>query len=286
MQQYVDLFITAREAEGCTIPTLRWHRSCLKRFTEWCDAQSLTDPDALTPHLVRTFIVTLQQSNLNPTSVATYVRSLRAFLGFLFTEELMEKNIAAKVKEPKTPRTIKRPLEDAELKGIINACLTTRDKAIVTLLFDTGIRASELCTLTRNKVLLDQRLIIVMGKGQKMRAVPFSVGTSIHLRKYLLEHDHEYVFLGRSGNPLTPNGLLQMMKRLAKRADIENVHPHLLRHTFATNFLRAGGSTLQLQRILGHETPAMTAHYVNMSTTDLQEAHDAASPLTRLLRKK
>lgn len=286
MREHVELFLTAREAEGCTLPTLRWHRSCLGRFIDWCDEHAITDPDTLTPHLVRTYIVTLQQSNLNPTSVATYVRSLRALLGFLFAEELMEKNIAAKIKEPKTPRTIKRPLEDAELKAIINACLTVRDKAIVTLLFDTGIRSSELCTLTRSKVLLDQRLIIVMGKGQKMRAVPFSVGTSLHLRKYLLEHDHEYVFLSRSGNPLTPNGLLQLMMRLAKRAGVEELYPHLLRHTFATNFLRAGGSTLQLQRILGHETPAMTAHYVNMSTTDLQEAHDAASPLTRLLRKK
>jgi integrase/recombinase XerD len=289
MRSHVELFLTAREAEGCTQATLRWHKACLSRFVAWIDEfHHDLDPNALTATHVRSYIVWLQHSNLNATSVATYVRSLRAFLAFLFLEEIIEKNIALRIKEPKTPKTIKTPLSPDEMKALIDACETNRDSAIVALLIDTGIRANELCTLTLSNVLLEQRLIMVMGKGQKMRAVPFSVRTSLVLRKHLLKHDKdsEYVFLGRSGNPLTPNGLLQLVMRLGKRANVEDCHPHRFRHTFAISFLRAGGSPLQLQKILGHETLAMTSHYTALDTNDIQDAHNAASPLMKLLSRK
>lgn len=284
MRSYTEAFLVARQSEGCTRATLSWHRSCLNKFCEWIENEVERQTiDCLNPLTIRQYIVWLQNSDLSQTSVATYVRSLRAFLTWLYDEELIERNIALKVKEPRTPQIEKQPFTQSELRGLLQAATTTRDKAIVAVLIDTGIRASELCTLRRESVILNQRLLLVQGKGQKQRVVPISPKTAALLSMHMLKEDGDFVFMGLKGR-FTPNGLLQLCYRLGEKAGVKNVHPHRFRHTFAISFLRNGGDSLMLQRILGHAILHMTNHYLHTQREDLQRSHAAASPLASVLR--
>lgn len=280
----IDAFILTKQADGCSPKTLAWHRQSLTTLHRWLIANDHPlDPEDWSTMMLRTYVVYLQSTDLKPSSVTTKVQSLLVFTRWLHEEELTATNVGARVKKPNAPLTQKQPFTEDELKRLIDAADTLRDKAILYVLIDTGIRVSELVGLTRDKVLLDQNLLVVFGKGQKERVVPMSIKTSLMMRKLLMKtHDHR-VFMGRKGGWLTTNGVQQLLNRLAHLANVENVHPHRFRHTYAISMLRNGSDSLVLQRLLGHTTLTMTNHYVNMVHEDLQREHATASPITKLL---
>jgi integrase/recombinase XerD len=284
MKSFVQAFIQARAADGVTPKTLTWHRTSLNRFTIWAESEGKVDPESWTVIDIRAYIATLQaDKRLSATSVATYVRSLRAFLKWLHDEELLPTNLVAKVKAPKSPILQKQPFTDSELRKLLSAAESSRDKAIIAVLLDCGLRADELCQLKVSDIVFENRTLTVMGKGRKVRTVPFSSRTATILRKALIKNDSEYALPSRTNQALTTNGLLYALVRIGKKAGVEHVHPHKFRHTMSVSYLRNGGDPLSLQRILGHTTLAMTNHYVSMATTDMSRVHDIASPMSRLM---
>jgi site-specific recombinase XerD len=252
------------------------------------------DPEQWTPALLRDYVVHLiDGTTLAPASVTSKVQSLLAFTRWLHVEGYTSSNVGERVKKPPLPQVQKTPFSDDELRALLAAAKASspRDYVIVCLLIDCGLRAGELTSLTVENVLLHQNVLMVHGKGRRDRVVPISPQSSRAISRYLQERQRRrgdqgvYLIESRSAGPLSPNSLLQVVKRLGRDANVAHVHPHRFRHTFAAGFLRNGGDPFSLQRLLGHTTLAMTNRYVAMSTEDLRRTHGHASPLTQLLKK-
>lgn len=299
MSNLLTAFLLDRKASGCTAKTLQWHEACLGLFYEYLQEENYSiNPTEWTPTLLRAYIVHLQSRSsrrgdaLSASSINSYARSLLCFVRWLHEEGYTDTNIGERVKKPRLPQTIKEPFTNAELHALLKAAKETnnpeRDYAMLSVLVDCGLRASELTNLRTKDVLTDQNVLVIKsGKGNKDRIVPYSAGTARALRRYerTRDSDSPYLFVSAKGGKLMPNSLKQLVERIAKRTNVENAYPHRFRHTFAVSFLRNGGNPLTLQRLLGHTTLTMTNGYVAMNTDDLRSAHAVASPLTSLLRK-
>jgi integrase/recombinase XerD len=237
--------------------------------------------------------------------------ALSALWTWAIKEGFATEHVVRAVTPPKPEKPAIEPFSKSDVEAMLAVCKQSepytrpgkrecsntrptaeRDRAIILLLLDTGARASEICANPRLKTPglqiqdVDHRnlTIRVMGKGDKERIVPISARTSKALWRYLLSRPDavptEYVFTNQRGGPLTSSGLLQLIRRLGQRAGISNAHPHRFRHTFAINFLRNGGNSLELQRLLGHSTLEMVKRYVALAQVDLENAHRRASPVT------
>jgi site-specific recombinase XerD len=161
---------------------------------------------------------------------------------------------------------------------------TKRNKAIILTLLDTGIRASELCSIKVIDLDFKNKQITVNGKGDKERVLEISSRTAQLIWRYLITRSSELpdkapLFAGDFDLPLTRSGLLQLIKRIGKRAGVPNAHPHRFRHTFAINFLRNGGNIYALQELLGHSSLDMVKHYLALSNQDCAAVHRMASPV-------
>lgn len=290
-QNFIDAFLIAKQSEGVSPKTIEWHRLSLQTYTRWLDLSGNTkEPILWTLPMLRTYVVHIQTTGYKAWTVSNKVQSLKAFVRWLYLEELIDTDIQARLKKPAPPSTQKIPFTNDELKRLLRTAQpSARDHAILCLLIDTGMRANELCTLKLSDVLSDQNLLKVMGKGNKERIVPISVHSARVLNKYLLKARRSaspYVFVTNQADKFTPSSLHKLFVRLGERAKVEGVHPHRLRHTFALSTLRNGLDPLTLQRLLGHTTLSMTNHYVAMTTHDLSNRHAAASPLSHLLGRK
>lgn len=296
MQHLVRAFLIDRQGQSASHKTLQWHETAFKRFNAFLsESEHSSVPADWTAGTLREYTVWLQQQSLSPYSIRTYANSLWAFCRWLYQEELITVDIAAKAKKPKLPKDQKAAFAEDDVLSMLHAAKRTqnahRDTAIMLLLLDTGIRASELCNLTvRDFLQADNLILIRQGKGNKDRAVPISVQTSVALTRYLhrrtepINDNGTALFMSAKSKHLTPSGLLQLVKRIASSAGVEDVHPHRFRHTAALYFLRNGGDSLVLQRILGHTTLQMTNRYVHLLTDDIATQHAKASPVLNLKR--
>ncbi len=160
---------------------------------------------------------------------------------------------------------------------------SVRNRTILLVPLDTGLRASELCELRIKDVDLNNRRLTVLGKGSKERIIPFSAVTSQAIWRYEAtrpkDSTNDLVFVTPEGQPLDRVGLGELILRIGERAGVTNAHPHRFRHTFAINFLRNGGNAYALQMMLGHSTMEMVKRYLALAQADVEAAHRQASPV-------
>ncbi len=230
----------------------------------------------------------------SPRTVQVYALETRRFLKFLAQEGLIDPEAPAQMRMPSVRAHQVQPFTRQQVEALLAAARRTRnarrDEALLLFLLDTGCRASEACNLLMKDLDLKERSCVVMGKGRKRRAVYFSKHTLRALWNYLREEERDPedpVFLGERGDPLNRDALRTLMRRLGEAAGLQAVRcsPHTLRHTFAVEFLRAGGDALTLQRLLGHENLAMTNRYVALAQADMANQHRQHSPVEALMRK-
>ncbi len=226
---------------------------------------------------------------LTPASLHAYHRVLRAFYRWSVSEGFSADRWVSRIKVPKEPSREPRVFTDAEVERLLQAA-APRDRLIIVLLLETGIRVSELCALRVADFRLDNPdgpyLDIQSGKGSKQRAVPLTTGLTRKLRHYLAhgrpltrssslfvtdrrEHGQDY-------KPLTRNAVEVLIRRLGERAGIKEgrLSPHTFRHTFATRAVSAGMDPIRLQRVLGHTTLTMVSRYVHFGKSDLLRGWD------------
>lgn len=230
--------------------------------------------------------------------------NLSALYTWLVKSNLAKENIIRSIDRPGSKSTPQiDPYTHEEIELLIDACDQTarwstkdttserhtalRDKLIVKLLLDTGLRAQELCDIQIDHLAVLRKTISVPhGKGDKFRIVHFGTRTAKLLWEYLeprmsTARPHDYLFYVDDSDPrrLSRHALGNMLRRLGNRAGVKNVHPHRFRHTFATQYLRNGGQMIALKDLLGHADFEMVEHYAHFIATDVERDHQNASPV-------
>jgi|SRR5579871_5190753 len=235
------------------------------------------------------------QKQVRPSTVQLYYRALHTFFLYLEAEEIVEASPFASLKPPIVREDQIQPFTASQVSALLHATTQSacpkRNRAIVLMLLDTGLRASELCGLTMRDIDFSGQKATVIGKGNKRRTVPFGRNVSRALAAYLKEDPHEDkepLFFSwdetSSRSPMTRSGLLQLIRRLGRSAKIEATRcsPHTFRHTFAIEFLRNGGNQFTLMQILGHTQMRQTARYVALAQADIENQHRQYSPADRI----
>lgn len=252
----------------------------VKAFLRWARPDSL---DAITKADVRLYLDHLGNDRaLSADSLRLALASLRAWTNWLVESELIVHSPAASLRPPPRPRRLPAWLTPDETRALLAApsspsWLAVRDRAILTTLALAGLRAGELLALDIDHALLDQPLLIVRGKGQRDRNVPIHPHLLSALRAWLAVRrpaPTRALFTSRTGARLTDSGLAFVVTTHARAAGITRikVHPHLLRHTFATSLHAAGVDLLEIQQLLGHASLVSTQIYTHTNPTRLQSA--------------
>jgi integrase/recombinase XerC len=297
LTELVAEYCVALKVAGRSPRTIRWYRDHLAEFIRFLERSG--DPATLAelrPPVVRRWLVALgsrRDRPLAPSSVAGRVRTLRAFGSWLEREFDLADNPLHGVPVPRVPEQLVRSLRETEVRALLVAIdgseQPERDRALVLLLLDTGIRLSEAAGLSVHDVDLIEGRCRVMGKGAKERVVPVGRKARKVIRQMLVRRGNPGpsapLFVGADGRPLAPHGFQQVLRRLSARAGLTvRSSPHILRHTFARSFLQNGGDVFSLQRILGHSPSSLqvTRRYVDLLDDDLREIHRNASPVDRL----
>jgi site-specific recombinase XerD len=232
-----------------------------------------------------------------PRTIATYFGNLRTLFRYLVEDGSLEASPMDNLRAPIARADQIQPFTAAQIQALLTAARKSRharrDEAIILFLLDTGARATELCQLRLRHVDLASKSCRVLGKGNKHRVIYFGRDTTKALWTYLKAEPREAddaLFQAdrgtRAGEPLTRSGLLQLIERLGKAAKIEvtRCSPHTFRHTFAVEFLRAGGNTFALMTLLGHTCLDMTRKYAALAQADVENQHRQFSPADRLRR--
>lgn len=291
MAQAVESFFARCAARGLAEGTTTFYRQRLRRFLDFCQRQAPeAGPADVTAPMLRAFLQAERQRT-SPAGAHHARATLSAFFAHLEREGLLTENPIPKVERVKAPHKLVRPLAEEEMERLLASTgrgfLGARLKALLTLLVDTGLRASELCGLDLEDLDLNAGLLRVRhAKGGKEREVPFGQAARAALLSYLARRGElptRALFVTHFGERLDRGGLRRILIRAGARAGVPGVHPHRLRHTAATLFLRGGGNLFSLQRMLGHSSLAMVRRYAEVTQADLVEQHRACSPGDRFL---
>jgi integrase/recombinase XerD len=241
------------------------------------------------------WLAVMRAEGLAPTTLARRVSAVRTYFRHLNVIGMRADNPAAAIKLPRRARRLPRALSPADTERLIDAATgttprTLRDRALVELLYGAGLRVSEAVGLEKNGIDLDARIVRVLGKGGKERLVPLGRPAAEAARRYLAlgrpHLDRRYrpeLFLNARGGPLTRAGAFLILRRLAQKAGLEpeRVHPHLLRHSFATHLLEGGADLRSVQEMLGHADLSTTERYTHVSDRRRREVYFDAHPHAR-----
>lgn len=291
LQTLVDDYLASCRARGLARSTIEqaYSYSLNDVFLPWCQETGLRDLDQLSQRVLDRFTAALlaqggRRGTLSRHTVHSYIRPVRQFL--VWAQREGETASGARPQLPRLPRRVVDVLTREEIAQLEAAATKERDKLMVRLLADTGIRASELCRLTVHDMSRHQRgaLLKVRGKGDKERLVPLRPELVRRLERFIARRptdaqtDHIFTSLRRSSDgehqPVTRSGLLQLLRGLAYRARItKRIYPHLLRHSLATELLRGGMSPIQVAELLGHSGLRMIESvYSHMTASDTYES--------------
>ncbi len=290
MSPAVESFL-ALSAARLAPRTVEAYRRDLADLEAWLGGS----PAEATNDQLAAYVAQLRADGLAATTIARRVAALRSFYRHQVLLGARPDNPAAELELPRRRRALPRTLSPGEVERLIDAATGTtprslRDRALVELLYGAGLRVSEAVGLERAGVDLEQRLVRVVGKGSKERIVPIGREAVEALRRYVsrgrpyLDKRHRpELFLNAQGGALTRAGAFLILRRLAEGAGLEpeRVHPHLLRHSFATHLLEGGADLRSVQEMLGHADLATTELYTHVSDRRRRELYFQAHPHAR-----
>ncbi len=271
-------------------------RQSLTRFHQWCSEQSLALPQVTLP-LLSQYVYEMHRSGLAPSSCRVAVVHLRIFFRYLHRVRLLPTNPAALLSGGRAGRTLPETLDGRSVQRLLESInphdfpYGARDRALLEMLYGSGLRVSELVNLSGSQVDWEEGFLLVRGKGSKQRHVPMGGAAARALRHYLANarphllregRREDALFLSKRGGKLTRERVRQIIKARAEEAGIpENVYPHLLRHSFATHLLENGADLRVIQDMLGHADLATTQIYTHVGQKRLVSMVRALHPRGR-----
>jgi len=277
---------------GLAARTVQAYLGDLGRLLEFVASRGIQNPEEVDHQVLRDYLYHLKDSGLAPTSIRRALSSMRTYFTFLLEEGVLEDDPTERLESPRSWRKLPTVLTPEEAEALLEAPSMGRgaywrDRAILELLYATGVRVSELVALRVPDLDLDEGLVIVMGKGSRERIVPVGRAAIEAVLRYLQHLRPELdrgraegaLFLNQRGGPLSRMSVWTIVKEAAELAGIQkSVSPHTLRHTFATHLLEGGADLVAVQELLGHVDIATTQIYTHIDREYLRDVHRRFHP--------
>ncbi|MDR1448438.1 MAG: tyrosine-type recombinase/integrase [Candidatus Ancillula sp.] len=291
----IRVFTENLKIRGYSVNTLRSYAGALEHFDTFLFEVEVAIIKDVDLEILRVYITKLVSLEVKKTTIHHRVSVLKAFFSFLHQNDYISKNPSARLRYPKTEKKLPHILSTEQMDKILNLAMhdveyakmnntkmyetALRNYTLFELLYSSGLRIFEAVSLNVDDLDFEENQLCVVGKGNKSRVVPFN-GTA---RKALLELVHQRnnsgaLFMHNKGARLKVRDAYRIIQKLAKSADIDNVHPHMIRHTMATHMIDNSADIRIVQEILGHSSIATTQKYIHVSSRRLQAVYLQAFP--------
>ncbi len=269
------------------------YRRDVELFAEWCRDAGIGTPGRVTKENVRAYLARLHDSGATSRTVARRIAALRRYFVWAIRKGLTKIDPTEAIHTPQTKGRLPRPLDEATVVALVTSedpeapdWRRARDRAVLEILYGSGLRVSEVCSLQLQSVSTDGGSLRVMGKGSKERIVPLSAPALDAVRAWLVfrnevraESSGNSLFLGARGNPVARRDVARLLDEACERVGIPGgTHPHALRHSFATHLMDNGADTRSIQELLGHSDAATTQRYTHVSKERLRLAYTETHP--------
>ncbi|MES9963232.1 MAG: tyrosine recombinase XerC [Candidatus Sedimenticola sp. 20ELBAFRAG] len=296
LQEWIDRFLEhLRHERRLANNTLSGYTRDLERTRAWCEEQQILRWTELGQHQVRAYIASRHRKGISGKSLQRELSSLRSLFRYLLREGVADSNPAVGVRAPKVQRRLPATLDADQLGHMLDAQaddpLDMRDLAIMELFYSSGLRLAELVSLDTRDIDFNDTTLEVTGKGAKTRRVPVgrkaqeAIRVWLGVRGEIAAMDETALFVGKRGKRINPRTIQERMKRWAiKQGVARNVHPHMLRHSFASHLLESSGDLRAVQELLGHADISTTQIYTHLDFQHLAQVYDKAHP--RAKKKK
>lgn len=286
----IEQFLTYIATEKQLSPnTLQSYTRDLQRLLSFCQEHSLDNWQDLHAKHIRKFVAQIHRQGLSGSSIQRMLSTVRSFYRFLSRIQVVEQNPAEAVQAPKAPRKLPATLDVDQIVQLLEIPVTdvisARDAAIMELIYSSGLRISELVSLDIHSLDLSDRSLRVTGKGRKTRMLPIG-GKALQAIDRWLDARHEFadyaenaLFVSQRGTRITVRSVQQRMDYWGKRMGVQGkVHPHRLRHSFASHMLESSGDLRAVQELLGHEDISTTQIYTHLDFQHLMQVYEGAHP--------
>ena len=290
---WVEAFLKHLKTERrLSTHTISNYRRDLLSVLNYCESVGVSDWQALDAQHIRSWVARRHRQGLGGRSLSRALSALRSFLNFLVRENHLKNNVAKGIRAPKAPRKLPEPLDADEMGQLLKVSdeepLTIRDMAMLELMYSSGLRLAELVSLNLGDVDLADGSVPVTGKGGKSRIVP--VGRQarkalqhwLQIRSAMANEDEMALFVSKQGKRITPRAIQQRFRLWGIKQGLDSrVHPHKLRHAFASHLLESSGDLRAVQELLGHADISTTQIYTHLDFQHLAEVYDKAHPRAR-----
>ena len=292
-QHWIDRFLQHLQTERrLSANTCKHYRRDLAELLDWCKTAGINDWRDLDTHQVRRYAAQCHRRGLSGRSIQRRLSALRTFYNYLLREQQVLQNPGLDVRAPKSAHHLPDTLNVDDITRLMNVhckdTLALRDLAILELMYSSGLRLAELQSLNTGDVDFNERMVRVTGKGAKTRVLPVgdkaisALQAWIQVRPRQLHGTETALFTGRGGKRLGMRAIQQRIKDWARRQGVPgDVHPHTLRHSFASHLLESSGDLRAVQELLGHADISTTQIYTHLDFQHLAQVYDSAHPRAR-----
>ena len=273
--------------------TYNSYKNDLDKYYMYLKEKRIIKINQITKELIKNYFIKLSDDGLSDKSLARKLTTIKNFHSFLYAHEYVNVDVASSIERPKLRKTLPKVLTIEEVDRLLDVQLETvfdyRDKAMLELMYATGLRVSELLNLTLNDIDLENCIVRCVGKGNKERMIPIgeyvlsSMNNYLERRTklYLMKHD-EHLFLNNHGKGLSRSSFFKMVKRRLKLSNINvDVSPHTLRHSFATHMIEFGSDLRVVQELLGHSDISTTRIYTHISNQKVRSDYEEYHPRSK-----
>ena len=284
MEKLIEEFLSHLKYErGYSDNTISAYKRDLTHFEKFLLGAQVESVGAITRPVISSFITELSRIGLDPASVERHIAAVKSFFAFLIREGKVQSDPTSDIRLPRKSKKLPKALTMIEAKKLVECPESARDKAIMELLYASGIRASELITLNINDVNLDVGFVKCFGKGGKERIVPVGAEAVSAIREYIKNSRPKaattVLFLDHHGRQFTRQGLWFIVKKYVRLSGVRaSASTHTLRHSFATHLLEGGADLRVVQEMLGHSDISTTQIYTSVSRERLKKVYKAAHP--------